>query len=1241
MTTARDTPPPYETTASAGGKLRKTPLRRRNTPYARPPTAIRNNKNPNLLTKIVDPASRLLYAGANKLFGAVFGNRNMFLPLQRPSEINEEPQNVPREEGQHGNSASISVATGISDLEQMLQQKTFTRSEIERLTALLHSRTNESSSADVVERDGANPYSSPSSLLRLEESTSGSLQKHGDERDNLHAAISTPMVTSRVLEEDIASPAQLAKAYMGSRPTKVAPRQDIVLHNNATGFSNSPIAPKIANGSTGFENGFTTPRSRGRSAMYSMARTPYARSPTTFTQKGITSSYGRDEAFTSSQSAFQHGGKMALKRRSSVLDDDIGSGGPLRRTRQKANLLTLRDKRELGYTALQQPDHGSQKLPLMNESEPKVVKGAEENRYTSMHGTGSVSGYANVPTKSTQTATKILQHLEKPSPKEKSSGSTKSPTKLTLDMLHGQALRSLEKVDSPKLLSYPHDNQKSEVQHHERIHDSRELTSKGKEKVEDNGSRKFPIPRSMMTLVNGELSDTSKDKAPAIRINEPTAKLTAEPPQKKRAFQMSAPEDDSFEVDDDDDEIQTNGHMSLPLVENNKQETALPADIVATSILPGVSRTPALVENNKQMFPEVVKVPEQAVPKEAEKPVSSPKTDVGFGGSVSEQGLGFKLPVSPPLTTNTQNNLLPQSTLQMDNVALKKDSNSFQLFGTSAERASPFAFSANGLSDSKPSASSDPKALESTSVSNSVTANGHVKLPESDKVENGNDQKSANIFGKVESNKTESGSDQQPANIFGKSESNKDGNGNDQKAANIFGKLDAPPSAALPATPTNGIFSFGTSTNNVNTTPNTTPLSKPTTFPSVVPFTASSATTSSLFNFSSPNVSSTSIASTAATTTVISTTTTPTPAAIFSTSTPAPVIPSSVPAPVFSFGSATSTAPTISVAETGNTNVTNDKDLKSNLTNSPFASTPFATTPTTTTGSGLFGFSSPAATSTTNNQSQASFFNVSNGSQANTQASMAVTSSVPFLFGSGTTSIQSSTSGTSPFSSSAPAIGTSSSFGVGSMTASSEGKSGNSTSGPTTSVFGSTWEPAKSSGFGTPFNFGASATPTPSATTSPVVFGASNTGSSTGFSFGAGAGATTSSFSTPTQNQSPFGNPTPVFGTGATANNNDHMSMDSMAEDSMQTPTPVPAFGQTPVASPGFMFGSATPTPTPAPSPAMPSFQFGGHRTKQYLRVQFRHRPPFNLVANQTKQHLRILSSRLVSSLMLEVGASH
>ncbi|GJY43330.1 glutamate--tRNA ligase, cytoplasmic, partial [Tanacetum coccineum] len=72
---------------------------------------------------------------------------------------------------------------------------------------------------------------------------------------------------------------------------------------------------------------------------------------------------------------------QALKRRSSVLDNDIGSGGPLRRTRQKANLLTQRDKRELGYTALQQLDHASQKLLLMNESEPKSLRELKRHKH--------------------------------------------------------------------------------------------------------------------------------------------------------------------------------------------------------------------------------------------------------------------------------------------------------------------------------------------------------------------------------------------------------------------------------------------------------------------------------------------------------------------------------------------------------------------------------------------------------------------------------------------------------------------------------------------------------------------------------------------------------------------------------------------------------------------------------------------------------------------------------------------
>lgn len=81
MATAGDGRAPYES-SGAGGKFRKRPYRRSTpaTPYDRPPTALRNN-NPGLFTKLVDPASRLIYAGVHKLFG-VFRKRLPPLSLQ-------------------------------------------------------------------------------------------------------------------------------------------------------------------------------------------------------------------------------------------------------------------------------------------------------------------------------------------------------------------------------------------------------------------------------------------------------------------------------------------------------------------------------------------------------------------------------------------------------------------------------------------------------------------------------------------------------------------------------------------------------------------------------------------------------------------------------------------------------------------------------------------------------------------------------------------------------------------------------------------------------------------------------------------------------------------------------------------------------------------------------------------------------------------------------------------------------
>ncbi|GKB07082.1 hypothetical protein Tco_0835315 [Tanacetum coccineum] len=105
----------------------------------------------------------------------------------------------------------------------------------------------------------------------------------------------------------------------------------------------------------------------------------------------------------------------ARKRRSSVLDD-LGSGGPMRRIWQKANLCSQGSslserKSEFVSSALN--------LLLCSEPERKASKAIVENGKTSMRN----SGYAFVPTQSTQMASKILEHLERTSPKEKNSSS--------------------------------------------------------------------------------------------------------------------------------------------------------------------------------------------------------------------------------------------------------------------------------------------------------------------------------------------------------------------------------------------------------------------------------------------------------------------------------------------------------------------------------------------------------------------------------------------------------------------------------------------------------------------------------------------------------------------------------------------------------------------------------------------------------------------------------------------------
>lgn len=102
----------------------------------------------------------------------------------------------------------------------------------------------------------------------------------------------------QALDEDVASPAELAKAFMENRPHKLCPSQLVprsqVLREESTLLSNrlfSVASPSMSlvprsSGQVGLaENGFVTPRSKGRTAIYNMARTPYSKFTLTAAQK--------------------------------------------------------------------------------------------------------------------------------------------------------------------------------------------------------------------------------------------------------------------------------------------------------------------------------------------------------------------------------------------------------------------------------------------------------------------------------------------------------------------------------------------------------------------------------------------------------------------------------------------------------------------------------------------------------------------------------------------------------------------------------------------------------------------------------------------------------------------------------------------------------------------------------------------------------------------------------------------
>ncbi|PIA54243.1 hypothetical protein AQUCO_00900651v1 [Aquilegia coerulea] len=567
---------------------------------------IHKQKNKRWISKLVDPASRIITNTAHKLFSSVSRNNLPALPMI--SEGNHESRDAFHKSDPSGDQVGVSDerenlnnnADGgaMNDIEQIFKQKTFTRAEIDRLTELLQSRTSDVSSEDEKIR-----FKTSTSHLVEASGAKGSdpVQKREVKSPTSLAIMSAPSGNLNVLGEAIASPMELAKAYMGSRTSKVTPStlryrdqtsiQDVSLQNSVQFTPNShstSLVPKTTNhhGSAprGSEYGYLTPVPRGRSAIYSMARTPHSRVHHTAIFKGVGSLTERTAGpSTSTQKPWENnllsGGKQASKRRSSVLDSDVGSVCPIRRVRRKTNMMfpsesTIMSTPRASLSNSLTPI-SSQAATVASIQKQLKLNGSEHNvtgQGRSENGESSVAGkrYFSVPTHSTRTAQKILQQLEAliPSPKGKTCERKEtvvmeeSPSKLMPDVRHKQALKSSEDVDSAKLLHNAHNNGVLVgLGDNHTIGDS---PSNKQVRVDENGPTKISVSEDMIEADNiGVVSSSSAKNTTFIKSTEAfTSCSVANDPQKKQACETTANED-SLELEDNKFSSSTSSNPSI------------------------------------------------------------------------------------------------------------------------------------------------------------------------------------------------------------------------------------------------------------------------------------------------------------------------------------------------------------------------------------------------------------------------------------------------------------------------------------------------------------------------------------------------------------------------------------------------------------------------------------------------------------------------------------------------------
>ncbi|KAG2629144.1 nuclear pore complex protein NUP1-like isoform X2 [Panicum virgatum] len=302
--------------------------------------------------------------------------------------------------------------TGV-DLEELLKHKTFTRSEFEHLSKLLWSRTIGSSS------------------LKPED---GSIRKMPlSEQENGSGCSSLPVdfsIRISSVADQVASPAEIAKAYMCSKSSKGSPLR-LRLHDPSMPIKSMeasmiqkvkpPTIPLLQSSrlqtyktSDRLESSYTTPN---RSAIYKMSSSPYFKS-------GVSSK----DLFTTVSSPYQTPssvhtfGRQVLKRKSSAIQNEIVSADPVRRVHQRFNRTSPLLETRPGYRRIlgghgNKLDEGSEQLARTQKR--RCLDKVGDATLGSLDNKAHANSFGEAPVQSAEMAAKILKQIDTLVPTQK------------------------------------------------------------------------------------------------------------------------------------------------------------------------------------------------------------------------------------------------------------------------------------------------------------------------------------------------------------------------------------------------------------------------------------------------------------------------------------------------------------------------------------------------------------------------------------------------------------------------------------------------------------------------------------------------------------------------------------------------------------------------------------------------------------------------------------------------------